>query len=158
MHRPSVDREYLPGPTVPRQLTNILTHLALLPTLLPSPQTNLPLIHAFLTGTIDPVLAPDLPLTTPAIHRHVVGAENGLMRKMRVKVGGRWWVSWLRVHDFTERRRDRRGARENNGVLEKLGYEGHQEEGDDERDNMELPDGIEEQIDSLMSSLSDKVC
>jgi hypothetical protein len=41
------------------------------------------------------------------------------------------------------------------GVLQAIGQQTFEENGDDDRDP---PDGIEEEIDTLMASLSDKVC
>jgi hypothetical protein len=92
---------------------------------------------------------------------------------MSVKLGGRWWIAWLEANGWRERVARHKIAgggsaysvdpprtiltmvATDSGVLQAIGQQTFEEDGDDDRDP---PDGIEEEIDTLMASLSDKVC
>ncbi|GHJ90423.1 hypothetical protein NliqN6_6825 [Naganishia liquefaciens] len=133
--------------------THILALFALLPSLLPTPKTHLPMLWRFYESTLSPHVGT------------ATASSNGLLRKMNVKARGRWWVAWLNVTmgEAGRMRRRTRGVSgprgTGTGVLQSLDYEKREVETQieqEEEQEFEPPEGLEEEIDALMDSLSDK--
>lgn len=133
-------------------LTNILAFLALLPGL--ATPDSLETIRRFYLSELLPVLQDE------------VSSTSGLLRKMAVKAEGRWWIARLGGSGVDERRRRMVAIEGKNGMekgstnaLERLDHTQFQAGKGmyDEDVEMDLPDGVEEFVDRLMNSLSDKV-
>lgn len=144
------------------QLTNVSILLSILPDLLPLPHTTLPLLRTFIDSTLLPLISPAahlLPPDTPALHARALGAHNSLLRKLAVKVRGRWWTAWLGVCGFRKRgkRASEVGVGRGEGGAGMVGFGARDEDVDMEDDEVDVPEGVEGEIDALLAALGDKV-
>jgi len=134
------------------QLTNVLAFLAMVPGLLPSDsrsQSMSSLWH-FHQEVVRPLFVND----------QGVSAGSSLLRKMAVKAEGRWWIISLgnRRSSYSRTARAKADIEKSNGMaLHSLDHRiWKREEAQDDQD-FDPPKGFEEQIQSLLDNLSDKV-
>jgi hypothetical protein len=89
-----------------------------------------------------------------------ISAGSSLLRKMAVKAEGRWWIVKLGAHRVSDRR-TAKPTQENNmasgEVLRSLDHRIWKRQDDLDDQEFEPPEGFEEEIQSLLDNLSDKV-
>jgi hypothetical protein len=134
------------------QLTNVLAFLAMVPGLLPSDSRSKSMssLWDFHREVLRPLFVND----------QGVSAGSSLLRKMAVKAEGRWWIVSLGNRRSSGRRiaRAKADVENSNGTaLHSLDHRvWKRQEAQDDQD-FEPPEGFEEQIQSLLDNLSDKV-
>jgi hypothetical protein len=93
-------------------------------------------------------------------HDKGVSAASSLLRKMAVKSEGRWWVIKLGTNRPTEKRSTKISNEEPSGssdVLRSLDHRVWKRQDLNDDADYEPPEGFEEEIESLLQNLSDKV-
>lgn len=136
-------------------MTNVLAFLAILPTLLPSSTGNAQLEQLFTFNR-------DVIQVRLAESSNSAGSNSSLLRKMAVKAEGRGWIVRLSrgQHGKRERKRAGSSAREGSSkvdVLRSLDYRVYRRDEARGFGEFDPPEGFEDEIQSLIDHLSDKV-
>jgi len=134
------------------QLTNVLAFLAMVPGLLPSDNRSesMSFLWQFHQEVLRPLFDND----------QGVSAGSSLLRKMAVKAEGRWWIVSLGNRRSSVRRTARAKVdveNPNGSALHSLDHRVWKRHEAQDDEAFEPPEGFEEQIQSLLDNLSDKV-